>query len=161
MTLVPPSLLREIAEIATSYQDAVERLERLERLETLLDGVAAWTLPIEREDARGADIDDKTDEYAPLPPGWQARKDRDWLADLDRFNDLIDEFRVAFNATEEPNRGRTRRRCSRRARGRSIFAGTTNSRPAALPRPADRYMETGWAVSDQSCLGCADFGRVA
>ena len=45
MTLIPSNLVREIATIASSPRDAVERLKRLE---ALLDGMAAWT-PVARE----------------------------------------------------------------------------------------------------------------
>ena len=94
MTLVPPTLLREIA---GSYQDAAARLERLEML---LDGMAAWK-PLARDPAGESD-EELDDEYAPLPNYWHARKDHDWLAELGRFNDLADEFRAAFNATDDP-----------------------------------------------------------
>ena len=99
VTLIPPALLRGIAEIADSYEDAVKRLDRLE---ALLDGMAAWT-PVDRDPTGECDEDpdEEVDEYA-LPTGWHARKDRDWLAKLDQFNDLVDEFRAAFNATDEP-----------------------------------------------------------
>jgi hypothetical protein len=95
MTFVPQGLLREIAETASSYQDA---LERLRCVEAHLGGMAAWTPPPERH--LDADDGDEPDEYAPPPAHWSPRKDRDWITELRRANDQFDACIAAFGGTE-------------------------------------------------------------